>query len=123
MTRLTTATELEIRQAAVDPGKIFIDRWSNEIAKQFEKTLLGQLEPPPMFTKQHYEQVAGMLNAQRRRIRSNGLITDSDRQIELRALNDVVMGFVSVFKKDQPKFRELQFIGACDNDAPTDTAS
>jgi hypothetical protein len=98
------------------------EKWIDEFAgmdfAKFEAQVLAMQEPKPMFSKQHYESVAQMLNRQRRTIRANGMITDADRQIELRALNDVVMGFVAMFKKDQAKFRELLFIGACDNDAP-----
>lgn len=71
-----------------------------------------------LFTKQHYERVAGLLNAQRERIRVDTQLDDYQRSAQMNALNDVVIGFVQLFRKDRPdRFRELQFIGECDRAA------
>ena len=72
-----------------------------------------------MFTKKHYEQIAALLNAERRKISDDQTLDKGVRAAKVAELNDVVIAFVRIFDADaRGKFRELQFIGACDRDPP-----
>jgi hypothetical protein len=68
-----------------------------------------------MFTQQHYEKIADLMHSERVKLRRlhGPKYTETP---ELLALNDMTMGFVAMFNKDNPKFRELIFIGRCNRD-------
>ena len=65
-----------------------------------------------MFTKQHYVAVANLLRQHRAQLLANP--TSAIEQARIDEHNDVVMRFVGLFKADNPKFKDLVFIGeAC----------
>lgn len=68
-----------------------------------------------MFTQQHYEKTADLINSKRLEIRAR-LGRDYLTSLEITTLNDLTMGFVAMFRKDNPKFKELIFIERCNRD-------
>lgn len=110
---------------SVDTKSNYSRLMAETMSRHIDATLTGRwpnvFEEPPMFTKQHYERVAAMLNAQRKKIRDDQSLDQWEQASRINALNDVVMGFVQMFEADaKGKFRELQFIGACDREPPTE---
>jgi hypothetical protein len=130
------------------PRQYWIDEWSKVAADRFKTVDFAKIESriyswqtrqmkshaffsmkyrkaftpvrlKPMFTKQHYEAVAKLLSSQKDDARSSAM-TAAERTEQLNTLNETTMRFMNLFKRDNPKFKDLIFIGECDAGVSTE---
>ncbi len=66
----------------------------------------------PVFTQKHYVAIAEVLHKQRKEIKQH----EADQAARLEATNDVTLALCKLFKGDNPKFNDFQFIAACNRD-------
>lgn len=76
-----------------------------------------------MFTQQHYEALAKVLRETRLKL-SGGHNSATVEQIhdKLTGVGEFQLALQALLKKDNPKFKELLFIGEASEHAPTKTA-
>jgi len=72
-----------------------------------------------MFTQQHYEALAKLLKETRQHFTTQDAIAQPlKHQIEEAAIGEFQLRLQSLLKRDNPKFKELLFIGAASEHAP-----
>lgn len=73
-----------------------------------------------MFTMQHYTALAKVIRQTRLDISSGkGSMTVAQIHDKLEAVGQLQMNLIGMLKKDNPKFQEFTFIGACSEHTPT----
>jgi hypothetical protein len=74
-----------------------------------------------MFSLQHYVNIARVIHAERIKVKAgtnvSGIAPDAEEiRCQLDAINAVTIALIKLFKEDNPKFRDLLFIAACNDD-------
>jgi hypothetical protein len=84
----------------------------------------------PSFTAKHYEAIANLLHDKRKQVQApiglgpNDKPWDSSMQAahaeqmkrDLEQINDITLSFCKLLQADNPKFKQMQFIAACNRD-------
>jgi len=72
-----------------------------------------------MYTQKHYESMADLIHKRRLAITAAPQATfgaADEKAVRIDAMNQMVIDMVEMFKRDNPKFRELIFIARCNRD-------
>jgi hypothetical protein len=75
-------------------------------------------ERTPMFTQKHYELIAAVMHKERKKaIDQPEQVGDNfTRNMRLEQVNTITLALCELFQKDNPKFKQFQFIAACNKD-------
>lgn len=72
----------------------------------------------PSFTQKHYQAIADVVQAERKKaidkedFVGNGVI----RNARLEQINTITLAMCKLFQEDNPKFKQMTFIAACNRD-------
>ena len=94
---------------ALDPTKFL-----NAVNRQTE--LHRQIEERTVFTQKHYESLAKTIREQRDGVQSDLGLSSDERANLLAGISMVTIGLVELFRKDNPRFKDLVFIGVAHGD-------
>jgi hypothetical protein len=71
----------------------------------------------PSFTAKHYQAVADVIHQERKAIREAAeKIPHPNEGLLLKQTNVITLAMSKLFEKDNPKFKQMQFIAACNRD-------
>lgn len=78
---------------------------------------LTQERPMPSFTAKHYTAIADLMHKERKAIREAAAkIPHGNEGLLLEQTNVITLALSKLFAKDNPKFKEMTFIAACNRD-------
>jgi hypothetical protein len=72
----------------------------------------------PSFTAKHYQAIADLMHQERKKaidmpeLVGNGIT----RNVRLEQINAITLSFCKLFQADNPKFKQMTFIAACNRD-------
>lgn len=74
----------------------------------------------PSFTAKHYQAIADVIHQQRVKIKTTNLHRDGEpdaiTENALTQTNAFTLAMAKLFENDNPKFKQMQFIAACNRD-------
>lgn len=78
---------------------------------------LKQETQVPSFTAKHYQMIADLMHKERKAIREAAAkIPHGNEGLLLEQTNVITLALSKLFAKDNPKFKEMTFIAACNRD-------
>lgn len=74
-------------------------------------------KPVPSFTQKHYQAIANVIHKERQAIRAAAQkIPHSNEGLLLEQTNVITLAMSKLFQEDNPKFKQMTFIAACNRD-------